>query len=134
MERPVTINLAMATDASTLTMTISDIDGPPLAHATLNAQQLRQLVMNLVQALAHLEGQIPPAEAKARKRSHKQATIATPAWRLEQLATGEPVIAIEIFPRLWTSFSLSVSDGKKLSALLEEKLSHSPARRARRAT
>lgn len=134
MERPVTINLAMATDASTLTLTISDIDGPPLAHATLNAQQLRQLVVNLVQALAHLEGEIPPEDTETGKRRHRRPAVAKPAWHLEQLKTGEPVILIEMFPRLWTSFSLSVPDGRKLSALLEEKLGCSPARRPTRAS
>lgn len=134
MDRPVTINLALAADASTLTLTISDIDGPPLAHATLNAQQLRQLLVNLVQALAHLEGEIPPVEAKEGRRAHNPAIIETPAWQFEQLKTGEPVLLVEMFPRLWTSFSLSVSDGRKLSALLEERLGRPSARRSKRGT
>lgn len=133
MDRPVTIDLAMATDRSALTLTIFVIDGPPLAHATLNAQQLRQLVTKLVQGLAHLEGQAPPPGAKGGRRKHMPAPISQPAWRLEQLDTGEPVIAVEMFPRFWAGFSLSVSDARKLSSLLDKKLGR-PARTPRQRT
>jgi hypothetical protein len=124
MSGVVSIKLDMANDGSALTLTMLDIDGPPIAHATFNAKQLRPLVVSLTQALAHLEGNAPPPGMTPGDAIAIPSPTPLPAWRLAQLDTGEPVIAVEIQPRLWTSFSLSRGDGMKVASLLQEMLGH----------
>lgn len=117
---PVTIRLALSDDGQVVTLTIAKGSDEPLAHASLSAPQLRPLVTQLALVLQRMEGAIQPVESQAEGLVSLPLPTNNPPWRLAQMDDGRPVIAAELAPALWVSFSLSLDDGATLASLLAD--------------
>lgn len=122
-DEPIEIKLSIPTGGNFATLHFVKQSGGELAHATFTVPQLRQLVVDLARVLTHLEhGAVPPPSLKVGEEGPLPLPTPLTAWRVGGLDTGEPVIAAELYPGLWVSFSLSIEDGQKLADTLHQRL------------
>jgi hypothetical protein len=112
------LGLQIRNDRSGVVLTIFDGTEKPLAHVNLDAQQLRQFLATTIHALQHIEGPAPPPSMTPGQTMALPLPTTRPQWRVGRLPDGDPILASEMYPGHWSSFSLSPDDGLKLAETL----------------
>jgi len=118
------VRTELADDASTLTLTIVQRNGPDLARVPLAVPQVRSLLMLMAQHLARMEGgRFTPSPTSAPgDKITMPPIIPRPGWLLGQAENGDPALMVELLPGMWTAFTLSPESGKTVSELLHDML------------
>ena len=103
----------------TATLTIEYPASAAVSYVTMSAHQLRPLVTTLAQALNRLDDQ-------ERGEGHLVdlgdgvvvSPVHRPDWRVARLGSGDPAVLVELWDRLWTGFSLSAREARRLATRL----------------
>lgn len=111
------LHLMFRDDSGDAVLALSDEAGNDAVGVALDTTDLRRLIDGLAAALRRLE------EQELSRGSDDDAPIpaplSQPRWRLlQQPSRTDPIMAVELWPGLYSSFTLSAEDAGKLGQLL----------------